>query len=105
MALELTAVPALAATFASRSPQDILRLGVHGIAMSRFSGLWSGLKLATNVVDGSATVHLADPSIVLPDLAAEAALAEGERQRRRALFAERFPRWFRRLENKNPCSA
>ena len=48
-------------------PQDILRLGVHGIAMSRFSGLWSGLKLATNVVDGSATVHLADPSIVLPD--------------------------------------
>ena len=48
-------------------PQDILRLGVHGIAMSRFSGLWSGLKLATNVVDGSATVHLADPTIVLPD--------------------------------------
>src|SRR3546814_7628057 len=34
-------------------PQDILDLGLHGIAMSRVSGLWVALKLATNVVDGS----------------------------------------------------
>ncbi|MEV4129903.1 indolepyruvate ferredoxin oxidoreductase family protein [Nocardia sp. NPDC049707] len=39
-------------------PQEILDLGLHGVAMSRFSGLWVGMKLATNVVDGSATVDL-----------------------------------------------
>lgn len=39
-------------------PQDILDLGLHGIAMSRVSGLWVAMKLATNVVDGSGTVHL-----------------------------------------------
>ncbi|GAB4075605.1 indolepyruvate ferredoxin oxidoreductase family protein [Nostocoides australiense] len=52
---------------APADPQDILRLGLHGIAMSRFSGLWVALKLATNVVDGSATVTLGEPSITLPD--------------------------------------
>ncbi len=39
-------------------PQDILDLGLQGVAMSRASGLWVALKLATNVVDGSATVRL-----------------------------------------------
>lgn len=29
---------------------------MHGIALSRFCGLWTGLKLATNVVDGASTV-------------------------------------------------
>lgn len=38
-------------------PQEVLDFGLHGIAMSRFSGLWVGMKLATNVVDGSATVR------------------------------------------------
>lgn len=46
-------------------PQDILDLGLHGIAMSRASGLWVAMKLATNVVDGSGTVHL-DPARVTP---------------------------------------
>ncbi|MBK6885632.1 MAG: hypothetical protein IPH03_03690 [Tetrasphaera sp.] len=49
-------------------PADILRLGLHGIALSRFCGLWSGLKLATNVVDGVATVDLT-PHRAIPDLA------------------------------------
>ena len=39
-------------------PREILNLGLHGIAMSRFSGLWVGMKLATNVVDGSATTAM-----------------------------------------------
>ncbi|WP_396909190.1 indolepyruvate ferredoxin oxidoreductase family protein [Mycolicibacterium sp.] len=39
-------------------PQDILDLGLHGIAMSRTCGLWVAMKLATNVVDGSGTVRL-----------------------------------------------
>ncbi len=46
-------------------PQDILDLGLHGIAMSRASGLWVAVKLATNVVDGSGTVRL-DPARVRP---------------------------------------
>lgn len=39
-------------------PQDILDLGLHGIAMSRTCGLWVAMKLATNVVDGSGTVRV-----------------------------------------------
>lgn len=39
-------------------PQEVLDLGLHGVAMSRFSGLWVGMKLSTNIVDGSATVKL-----------------------------------------------
>ncbi|WP_193045630.1 indolepyruvate ferredoxin oxidoreductase family protein [Mycolicibacterium baixiangningiae] len=46
-------------------PQDILELGLHGIAMSRASGLWVAMKLATNVVDGSGMVRL-DPARVRP---------------------------------------
>jgi len=42
---------------------DIVSLGLHGIAMSRFSGLWVGMKLATNVVDGSGTAHLSSDFI------------------------------------------
>ena len=38
---------------APADPADILRLGLHGIALSRFCGLWTGLKLATTVVDGA----------------------------------------------------
>jgi len=43
------------AVLSPSDPQDILDLGLHGIALSRFSGLWAGLKLATNVVDGTGT--------------------------------------------------
>ena len=46
-------------------PQDILDLGLHGIAMSRSCGLWVAMKLATNLVDGSGTVRL-DPDRVQP---------------------------------------
>jgi len=49
--------------------QDVIALGVHGIALSRFCGLWTGLKLATNVVDGAMTVDLGVTDIdpVIPD--------------------------------------
>jgi indolepyruvate ferredoxin oxidoreductase len=56
------------AILAPADPQEIIEFGLHGIALSRFSGLWAGMKLATNIVDGSATVRLdtyRDP-VVLP---------------------------------------
>lgn len=50
-----------------RDPAECLELGLHGIAMSRATGLWSALKVVTAVADGTATVHLpvlhADPVI------------------------------------------
>jgi indolepyruvate ferredoxin oxidoreductase len=50
-------------------PQEILDLGLHGVEMSRFSGLWVGMKLSTNIVDGSATVRLgvAGRTVRIPD--------------------------------------
>jgi indolepyruvate ferredoxin oxidoreductase len=49
--------------------QDILDLGVHAFAMSRFSGIWSGMKTIQEIVESSATAVI-DPErvkIVLPD--------------------------------------
>ncbi len=37
---------------------ECLELGLHGVAMSRASGLWSSLKVVTPVADGSGTVDL-----------------------------------------------
>jgi indolepyruvate ferredoxin oxidoreductase len=54
---------------APADPQDVLDLGLHGIALSRFCGLFTGFKLATNVVDGSASVQVEQDriTIVEPD--------------------------------------
>ena len=50
------------------SVQEILDYGLHGIAMSRYSGCWTGLKVVTDVVESSGTVQVAPehPRIVLP---------------------------------------
>ena len=40
--------------------QEFLDLGVHGIAASRYAGLWVGFKCVTAIVDSSATVDI-DP--------------------------------------------
>ncbi|MFV0532685.1 MAG: indolepyruvate ferredoxin oxidoreductase family protein [Cumulibacter sp.] len=45
--------------------QEVIDLGLHGYAMSRASALWIGMKLVTDVADGSATVDL-DPDRVSP---------------------------------------
>jgi indolepyruvate ferredoxin oxidoreductase len=49
--------------------QDILDLGLHAFAMSRFAGVWTGMKTIQEIVESSATA-LIDPervNIVLPD--------------------------------------
>ncbi|WP_298210318.1 indolepyruvate ferredoxin oxidoreductase family protein [Acidovorax sp.] len=49
--------------------QEVLDYGLHGIAMSRYSGCWVGLKLVTDVVEGGGSVYVApdSPSITLPE--------------------------------------
>ena len=49
--------------------QDVLDLGLHAIACSRASGLWSGLKIVTSVADavGTAQVGLERFAPRLPD--------------------------------------
>jgi indolepyruvate ferredoxin oxidoreductase len=43
--------------------QEILDLGVHAFAMSRFSGVWAGMKTIQEIVESSATVEI-DPDRV-----------------------------------------
>lgn len=49
--------------------QEILDFGLHGIAMSRFSGCWVGMKLVTDVVEGGGSVYVSpdSPRITLPE--------------------------------------
>jgi len=55
--------------FFPASVQDILDLGLHALAMSRFAGVWAGMKTIQEIVESSATAHI-DPErvqIVLPE--------------------------------------
>jgi indolepyruvate ferredoxin oxidoreductase len=51
------------------SVQEYIEYGLHGWAMSRYSGLWVGMKCVTDIVESSASIDMdADgPDIVLPD--------------------------------------
>jgi len=51
--------------------QEFLDYGLHGWAMSRFAGLWAGMKLVSETVDTTTSVMIdpARPEIVLPDSA------------------------------------
>ena len=46
--------------FFPASVQDILDYGIHAFAMSRFSGVWAGMKTIQEIVESSATVMI-DP--------------------------------------------
>jgi indolepyruvate ferredoxin oxidoreductase len=47
------------------TPQEIVDLGLHAVALSRASGMWASLKIATNVADAVASVTIA-PGRVQP---------------------------------------
>jgi indolepyruvate ferredoxin oxidoreductase len=49
--------------------QDILDMGQHAIAMSRYSGLWSGMKTIQEIVESGATVDVSPDrvKIITPD--------------------------------------
>jgi indolepyruvate ferredoxin oxidoreductase len=48
--------------------QELLDYGLHGIAMSRYSGCWVGMKVVTDVVEGGGSVYVSPdaPIIQLP---------------------------------------
>ncbi|RZK99636.1 MAG: indolepyruvate ferredoxin oxidoreductase family protein [Rubrivivax sp.] len=55
--------------FFPSSAQEILDLGLHAYAMSRFSGLWAGMKVIQEVVESSSSVSV-EPDrvqIILPE--------------------------------------
>ncbi len=49
--------------------QELIDFGLHGIAMSRFSGCWVGMKVVTDVAEGGGTVTVGPelPPIVVPE--------------------------------------
>ena len=58
------------------SVQDYLDFGLHGYAMSRYSGLWIGFKCVTDVVESGASV-VVDPERVQVKLPADFSLPPG----------------------------
>jgi indolepyruvate ferredoxin oxidoreductase len=52
------------------STGEFLTLGLHAIALSRFSGCWVAMKLVGQLADGGETVQVSpdDPGIVVPEL-------------------------------------
>lgn len=40
---------------------EVLQLGLHGIALSRYAGLWVGLRVVADVADGGGVLDLGEP--------------------------------------------
>jgi indolepyruvate ferredoxin oxidoreductase len=56
--------------------QEILDLGIHAFAMSRFSGVWAGMKTIQEIVESSATVMI-DPDRVVTRIPADFEIPPG----------------------------
>jgi indolepyruvate ferredoxin oxidoreductase len=80
------------------SVAEVVHLGLHAVALSRYSGLWTGLQIVADVADGSAVVDLgaASPEIPTPDTTriARTPLLVGPRalETEEELFGIRLPR-------------
>jgi indolepyruvate ferredoxin oxidoreductase len=48
------------------SVADVLPLGLHAVALSRYTGTWVALKIVSDIADASATVRLVDPDSLVP---------------------------------------
>ena len=49
------------------SIQEVIDLGLHGIALSRYSGLWTAFKIVTTVADGFGVAEVAPDRVVTVD--------------------------------------
>jgi indolepyruvate ferredoxin oxidoreductase len=49
--------------------QELIDFGLHGFALSRYSGCWVGVKVVTDVVEGGGSVYVAPdwPKVTIPD--------------------------------------
>ncbi len=45
---------------------DVLTLGLHAVAISRYAGTWVAMKIVADIADGSATIELKDPASFIP---------------------------------------
>lgn len=53
--------------FAPGTVGELLRLGHHGYAMSRYTGLWTGLKITTALADGFAITNVSSQELMIVD--------------------------------------
>jgi indolepyruvate ferredoxin oxidoreductase len=100
-------------TFFPGTLQEVLDLGLHAIACSRASGLWSALKIVTNVADAAGTAQVW-PERVVPVLPENAGshrpsgnlLAPASMELERSLFGVRLElaRQYATLNQLNPIS-
>ncbi len=84
---------------APSSVGDIIPLGLHAVALSRYAGLWSALKIVADLADASATVAIAPLGalrIPVPDRSRQwhppTLLGAGALEAEEDLYGVRFPR-------------
>jgi indolepyruvate ferredoxin oxidoreductase len=61
--------------FAPGSVEELLTFGLHAIAMSRYAGLWTAMKIVADIADASATVDVSGLGRLIPELEPRAAHA------------------------------
>ena len=62
---EYAMMDAMIPVFNPSGVQEVLDMGLHGIALSRYSGLWAGMKTIAETMDSSASITV-DPTRALP---------------------------------------
>jgi indolepyruvate ferredoxin oxidoreductase len=64
---ELMAESLVLPLFSPAGVGDVVRLGLHAVALSRAAGLWTAIKIVSDVADASASVELEDLATVIPE--------------------------------------